>query len=303
MNFIDIENFLVERIERRLDEDKSQSPNDFQTRFKQAYGPLRNLDVNLNYSLPLTGEAYALKYHLARMDSLCVALDKVNAKHPILTSQANRVLDVGGGTGASTMAVLRWLNLNPRQAVVHLCEPSQPMREVADDLVPDFARQLGNQQVKFHDLDLNAIAQHCQTSNSNFDLIIFCYTFWIQEENEWPQTMKWVQQVARSLEDDGVLLFLSPKNPSAKVDFMRALSLHLGDQGWTKLPVISPSGFRPGTDKTCVQELPSSQQYEGYDAKYPEQVRRLLSRVQGIEVTGDNRPYYAFHATIEAFIR
>ena len=310
MNFFEIETFLVERVKAQLDAEKQQSPENFLQRFFDAYAPLQNMEVNHDYSLPLTGEACALKYHLQRMDNLCVALDKVNAVAPILTFDQNNILDIGGGTGGSTMAILRWLSIHKDvNCKICLYEPSTSMRSTSEYLVPRFHEllDLKIKIPKIRSANLKQTALICQKNSLNLSLVVFCYTFWIQDKDDWPSTTEDVLRIAESVQSGGVMVFLTP-NPSdqskssasqGKAEFMAHLRQELGLAGLVHHPINIRSGFRPG-ENSYVPSLPKPD-----TSRNPKKVRELLKILLDgkIEMTGKAVPYYAFSATIDAFVK
>ncbi len=306
------EDFVLEQVKQRLDAARLSDPAGFHRMFAEAYEPLRNLRVNNAYDLPLTGEAYWLKYGLQRMDNMSVALSRTGRVHPLLQEARNLVLDVGGGSGASSMGLMRNLagsvNLSQRNVKIVLAEPSEPMRSMARGIIPAFQEKLGLStgfELTTRDLNLQACAERCaRAAQPALDLAIFCYTFWIQERDEWAQTTQHVLQIAQAVKPGGVLLFLTPNVTNRndilfeKVLFMRHLKEQLNQAGFNSLNVLSdPQGFRPG-QSTCVERR------SDYDAKWPKPVCDYLAELLQIpELRGDDRPYYAFTAIIDAFTR
>ncbi len=308
MRWIDVEEFVLEQIKQRLENASAANPAEVYRQFREAYEPLKDFEKNISYDLPLTGEAYALKYHLQRMDNMKVALNRVHNVRPLLASDRNFVLDIGSGTGASAMGFMRWLNstcdVQQKQVKVTLCEPSEHMRIVSEQLVPAFKEKLGlgpNSQFSIYPRNLEECAQKCEREDSPFlDLAIFCYTFWIQRRDEWPSTTKHVLEIAKAVKPNGTLVFLTPKSNAAKpsyqkVLFMQHLKRELVNAGFNHLEIDSPSGYHPG-QSTCVQRRPD------YDAKWPKPVCDLISQMlQSPPLEGNDRPYYSFSATIDAF--
>lgn len=308
MQWSEVENFVVERVKQRLEVARASNPTGFHQDFAAAYEPLKDYERNISYDSPLTGEAYALKYHLQRADNLYVALDRINKIHPILKSPKNLVLDVGAGTGGSAMALMRWIavnnvNLQQRAVKLVLAEPSTPMRIVAEEFVPGFAQRLGFSagfENNIRSSNLQECAALCERAPVPYlDLVTFCYTFWIQEESEWAQTTADVLRIARGLKPNGTLLFLTPNQkdktkPSyAKVMFMKYLREELKKANFKHFDISLPSGFSPGRT-TCVQGA--------YDNKWPIRVCDLIAETLQIPpLVGDDRPYYAFSAIADAF--
>lgn len=310
MRWTEVEEFVLEQIKQRLEIASAANQAEVHRQFKAAYEPLKDFEKNISYDLPLTGEAYALKYHLQRMDNMNVALNRIHEIRPLLTSPENLVWDIGSGTGASTMALMRWMSeidpLKQRKVKVVLSEPSEYMRSVSKQLCPSFARKLElNSSSSFvHSrYNLENCANRCEKHPfPRLDLIIFCYTFWIQKPDEWPITTKHVLKIAKAVKPNGTLIFLTPKSKDTKPTYQKVLFMeHLKREpinaGFTHRSVSSPTGFTIG--KTTCVEL----QKNYYATKHPKRICDAIAEMlEVLPLEGDDRFYYYFSATIDVFL-
>lgn len=318
MLWTEVESLLVANVRQRFSLQFQQNPQQFTDEFGTAYNHLRDLNKNPNYTLPLIGEAYCLKYHLLRMDNVSVALSYIHYAHQILQTPEARVLDVGGGTGGSTMAFIRWassaVNLTSTNISVTCAEPSDSMRTVAYRLIPSLRDYLSTTIADFRNAPitgeiLNASLEDCaekcrKTAKPVFDLIIFSYALWKQPADEWPKTVSLIFDIARTLKPGGVLMFLSPKSPLEKVRFMEHLTAQLKAQGFKQLSVHIPRQHWQFPNSTSCAPV-----------KHPDCLKQLLHEINDTCFTHtgiyplearfggnpDDYPYYGFYGTLEAF--
>lgn len=83
MEWFEVEDVVVDCVKKRLGQKFEENPAKFTRDFGKAYKQLKPSFGNPNYSLPLTGGAYALKYHLQRMDNMRLALRTVHSVFPL----------------------------------------------------------------------------------------------------------------------------------------------------------------------------------------------------------------------------
>jgi SAM-dependent methyltransferase len=311
MRWVDVEAVVVDYVRQRFNALCQEDPAGYSRNFGAAYKQLQDLSRNPDYSLALIGDAYCLKYHLMRMDNLCVALDAVHRAYPLLQSRNAQVLDMGGGTGGTAMAVAYWASVNfdlqSSDISITSIEPSAPMRETAQHLVRSFLRRLvasdpvlTSSSIKHRIVDdnLEDCAGVCREKKGRFyDLIIFSYALWKQDRDEWDATASHILDVARMLKPNGVLMFLSPKSPPEKVMFMRHLTAELKNDGFVQLRVNIGKGASraPVKHPQCLQDAlrEINKTCHKLTGKYP------LGWLFGIH--RDDRPYYGFYGTVEAF--
>jgi SAM-dependent methyltransferase len=311
MRWVDVEAVVVDYVRQRFNTLCQEDPAGYSRNFGAAYKQLQDLSRNPDYRLPLIGDAYCLKYHLLRMDNLYVTLNSVHRAYPLLQSPNAQVLDMGGGTGGTAMAVAYWASENvdfqTSDISITSIEPSAPMRATAQRLVPAFLSHLvashpilTSTSIKSRIVDnsLEDCAGICRAKKGRFyDLILFSYALWKQDPNDWDATASYILDVARMLKPNGVLLFLSPKFPPEKVRFMRYLTEELRNNGFVQLRVSIGKGASraPVKHPQCLQDAlrEINKTCHKLTGKYP------LGMLFGF--LPDDRPYYGFYGTVEAF--
>ncbi len=228
MQWNEIEQLIVDFVNLRCEEEWAINPRVFAADFAKAYRQLQRTHFeDPDYNLRLAGEAYCLKYHLQRMDNVNTALNFIHDVYPLLQEAQPSVLDVGGGTGSSTMAVSGWFTGNNvgNSLNIQYCEPALPMNSVAKVLVPRFLQTLqGNSSaaVPFVSCDINqellfgCAATGRQAEKAIHDLVVFSFTFWKQEQREFARTAQLVLDIGRLLKSSAVMFFLTPDKPVEK---------------------------------------------------------------------------------------
>ncbi|HEX2079705.1 MAG TPA: class I SAM-dependent methyltransferase [Longimicrobium sp.] len=209
---------------------------EFYTNLRIAADELYNLGAreNVDYGLERIGEAYALWYHMRRVASVYQALETLreDLKRALWDDREWRVLDVGSGTCAAAMAIMRWLADNEEGAdLVSTCsvlaiEPSHSMRRIGDGIVARFGTAIGREFDRY-DVLPHTLQEAPIDGERKFDLIIFSTTFDFLTGRAREEMMKSVVRlVEQHLAVWGTVLFIVPvggPDENSKWDFVQEL--------------------------------------------------------------------------------
>ncbi len=301
MNWKDFETIIATELRRKYEDTPNELQKaDFLNRIRQAKEEMLKLKrgENIDYSIPYMGEAYAIYYHMQRVDNLYLALSEINKTHQLTDTE--KVLDIGSGTGSGSTAVCYWVNQNKestssRTVEVYAVERAEPMSKMAGSLMRNLRQGVSKNRLNFlhYPLSDTQIAID-RLRNGIFDLILFSYTFDVYDAEKYSEVMARVLRLTRKLHQNGVALFLTP-NPSAvssaKVEFTQKLIDFLKSKGMVTLPISIRRGQhscplkRPPILKDLCEFLNSECERLG---------------LQTIYTTQDDLPWYGFYCQCAA---
>lgn len=251
MTWTDFEEFICDFLSEWLSSLDAHEIDDFANDFPASYGQFKKLKTqDANYNLSFAGLAYTFKFHLSRADQVATALKFTHEQKNFIPSQKLRILDVGSGTGAGMMGLMLWWTLTQNAALpvdtrIYCTEPSEEMRNIHTTLVPAFQEFLklkaGVESPTPHILrnDLIECAAYCEkyAHKKVFDLVLFSHTFWIQDRNNWNQTLSAIKHIVKLTKETGVVIFITPNIPSKKRDFVDFAKAQLIAEGMQNIPV------------------------------------------------------------------
>ncbi|HEX6370964.1 MAG TPA: class I SAM-dependent methyltransferase [Longimicrobium sp.] len=249
LSWIDLEEIVAQAVvnDSYADCNGPEAQRTFLRSLDQANEELFRLSrsENPDYGLPKMGEAYALWYHMRRVANVYAILSAF--EEDLFRSSPSgqwRVLDVGAGTGAVSMALACWmysrrLALADRVQTRVLClEPEDPMVEVADFILRRVSARTGCRLPLLRRLkNLHFLEEAGAIPRGEvFELVIFSTTFdFVSDDAGRRSVIADVQAVLDRLLPDGLAIFLAPRVPQKSM-FMEELSAVLkATKRWTRL--------------------------------------------------------------------
>lgn len=249
LSWMDLEEIVAQAVlnDSFADCDGPDAQRTFLRLLDKANEELYRLSRNENpdYGLPKMGEAYALWYHMRRVANVYAILSAF--EEDLFRSSPSgqwRVLDVGAGTGAVSMALACWmysrcLPLADRVQTRVLClEPEDPMVEVADFILRRISARTGCRLPLLRRLkNLHFLGEATAIPKGEaFELVVFSTTFdFVSDDTRKRDVIADVEAVLDLLLPDGLAIFLAPRVPQKSL-FLEELSAALkATKRWTRL--------------------------------------------------------------------
>lgn len=232
--------------------------------------------LDVDYSLPRIGEAYALWYHMRRVANVFEAFSCF--EEDLLRSSPSgqwRVIDIGAGTGAGSMALAAWMcfrgfsTARSVQTRVVAIEREGAMLEAADFILRRVARALGTELplLRFpKGVRRLADAVHLPAYEV-YEVALFSTTFdHLPPGAQRNEAIGAILAVLDRLLPHGLAFFLVPETES-KLSFFRELQEALRSRGgWTRLRKTEPASPpvpAAGTVQQVIADARSFFHHEG----------------------------------------
>jgi SAM-dependent methyltransferase len=213
----------------------------------RANAELRGLSAgrNADYGLPRMGEAYALWYHMRRVANLYQILS--GFEEDLVRSSPSgqwRILDVGSGTGAGSMAFAVWMftrgfSLGRHVQTRVLCvEPENPMLEMADFILRRTAErtrcELPLLRMRKDERTLNAAAR--LPAVEVFEVVLFSTTFdYLDDPAQRESEIASVRTVLDRVIEDGLAFFLVPRVEAKRTLMAEIAAALVSSGGWKRM--------------------------------------------------------------------
>lgn len=232
----------------------------------RANDALRGLSAgrNVDYGLRRMGEAYALWYHMRRVANLYQILS--GFEEDLVRSSPSgqwRILDVGSGTGAGSMAFAVWMytrgfSLGRNVQTRVLCiEPEDSMLEMADFILRRTAERtrcvLPLMRMRRDERTLTAAAR--LPGIEVFEVVLFSTTFdYMDDPAQRQAEIAGVRTVLDRVLPDGLAFFLVPR-VEAKRTLMGEIAADLVSSGAWKRLSRAPDVPRTWPDDGDMQQV------------------------------------------------
>ena len=227
--------------------------------------------LDVDYSLPRIGEAYALWYHMRRVANVFEAFSWFEEDLLRLSPSGQwRVIDIGAGTGAGSMALAAWMHsrsfstARKAQTRVVTIEREGAMLEAADFILRRVARTLGNE------LPLLGLPKNVRRLSDVvhlpayevYEVALFSTTFdHLTAGALRDEAIGGILAVLERLLPDGLAFFLVPETET-KLSFFREVQESLRERGgWTRLRKDMPAGLQVPAPGTVQQEIAKARSY------------------------------------------
>lgn len=253
--------------------------------------------AHVNYNMPRMGEAYALWYHMLRVENIYMALARAYGDD--LPSGRVRMLDLGSGTGAGAMALghlvgqRSWAEGEGTVVSVSCVEGAAPMRGMANRILRHFRNTLGvSEQLFDWNHEIARIQEAAKLPSARkFDLILFSYTFWVMSGTMADAFRTLSVRIAHHLAPGGLVCFLTPWKPPQKRKFIDGICEQLGERGFQRLDVEPEEEDFP-SGRRRPHPIMNARNF------YNQECRRL-----GLPPIFKGVPYYSFDCQCDVFTR